>query len=231
MKQGTSAIPQFHVILTVLSIFEIILIIQGHLQGQKVNFKAKWKEILILLWKLGTLVIPLFLYIFCHFEHIGKLFIKKNNRFSSSLTLFFYVYNVFLMFLIKKILRNSNPMSSSLKSLGIFLHSRSKVNFKVKYDFSTNEARNKCNTSIPCDFDWAIHFWNYFNYSRSSSRSKGQFQGQIKGDIIFTKKTCVIPLFLYILSILGNYSFKKIIALVRVQLCCVTYTMLFWSFL
>ena len=43
MKLGTSVIPQFHVILTVLS---IILIIQGHLQGRKVNFKAKWKEIL-----------------------------------------------------------------------------------------------------------------------------------------------------------------------------------------
>ena len=34
MKQGTNAIPQFHVILTVLSIFEIILIIQSHLQGK-----------------------------------------------------------------------------------------------------------------------------------------------------------------------------------------------------
>ena len=33
MKLGTSVIPQFHVILTVLSIFEIILIIQGHIQG------------------------------------------------------------------------------------------------------------------------------------------------------------------------------------------------------
>ena len=56
-------------------------------------------------------------------------------------------------------LRNSNPMSASLKNSGIFLHSRSKVNFKVKYDFSTNEARNKCNTLILCDFDWAIHFY------------------------------------------------------------------------
>ena len=26
--------------------------------------------------------------------------------------------------------------------------------FKVKYDFSTNEARNKCNTLFSCDFDW-----------------------------------------------------------------------------
>ena len=25
--------------------------------------------------------------------------------------------------------------------------------FKVKYDFSTNGARNKCNTSFLCDFD------------------------------------------------------------------------------
>ena len=68
-----------------------------------------------------------------------------------------------------------------------FSNARSKVNFKVKYDFSTNEARSKSNTSISCDFDSAMYFLNYFNYPRSSSRSKGQFQGQVKGDIIFTK--------------------------------------------
>ena len=38
MKLGT---PQLHVILTVLYIFEVIFIIRGHLQGQKVNFKDK----------------------------------------------------------------------------------------------------------------------------------------------------------------------------------------------
>ena len=47
------------------------------------------------------------------------------------------------------------------------------VNCKVKYDFSTNEARNNCTTSFPCDFDWEIHFWYYFH---DSSRSKGKFQ-------------------------------------------------------
>ena len=41
MKLRTSVICQFHVILTVLSIFEIILIIQGHLQSQNVYFKVK----------------------------------------------------------------------------------------------------------------------------------------------------------------------------------------------
>ena len=41
MKLGTSAIPHFHVILTGQSISRIILNIQGHLQGQKVNFKVK----------------------------------------------------------------------------------------------------------------------------------------------------------------------------------------------
>ena len=52
------------------------------------------------------------------------------------------------------------------------------VNCKyVKYDFSTNEARNNCNTSFPCDFDWAIHFWYYFH---DSSRSKGKFQTQTR---------------------------------------------------
>ena len=41
MRLGTSVIPYFHVILTGKSISEIISIIQGHLQGQKVNFKVK----------------------------------------------------------------------------------------------------------------------------------------------------------------------------------------------
>ena len=71
--------------------------------------------------------------------------------------------------------------------------------FKVKYDFSTKEARSKCNTSFSCDFDWAIHFLYYFDNSRSSSRSKS------KKTISRSKKqkyhfyqikigTCIIPL-------------------------------------
>ena len=55
------------------------------------------------------------LYIFGHFEHFVRLFIFKNNRFSASLTLFCYIYDVFFMFLIDFFLRNSNPMSASLK--------------------------------------------------------------------------------------------------------------------
>ena len=41
MKLGINVIPHFYVILTGQSISETILIIQGHLQGQKVNFKVK----------------------------------------------------------------------------------------------------------------------------------------------------------------------------------------------
>ena len=41
MKLGTSVIPHFHVILTRQSISYIIFMTQGHLQGQKVNFKVK----------------------------------------------------------------------------------------------------------------------------------------------------------------------------------------------
>ena len=78
---------------------------------------------------------------------------------------------------------NSNPMSASLKSLSIFVDSRSKVNLKVKYDFSRNEAKNKCNASFPCDFDWAIHFRNYFDYSMSSSKSKSK----VRENITFNK--------------------------------------------
>ena len=37
------------------------------------------------------------------------------------------------------------------------------------------------------DFDWAIHFLYYFDDSRSSSRSKRQFQGQRSKNTIFNK--------------------------------------------
>ena len=54
-------------------------------------------------------------------------------------------------------MRNSNPMSASLEKFEHFYI------FKVKYDFSTNEVMNKCNTSFVYDFNWAIHFGNYFD--------------------------------------------------------------------
>ena len=60
-------------------------------------------------------------------------------------------------------------------------------NVKVKYDFLTNKATNKCNTSISFNFDWEIHFWYYLNNSMSSSRSKGPFEGQIDENVIFNK--------------------------------------------
>ena len=40
IKLRTSVIPHFYVILTGQSISETTLIIDGHLQGQKVNFKV-----------------------------------------------------------------------------------------------------------------------------------------------------------------------------------------------
>ena len=62
-----------------------------------------------------------------------------------------------------------------------------KIMAKVKYDFSTNEGRNTCNTSFSSNFDWKIHFLYYFHDSRSSSMSKGQSKGQISENMIFTK--------------------------------------------
>ena len=47
-----------------------------------------------------------------------------------------------------------------------------KIMAKVKYDFSTNKGRNKCNTSFSSNVDWKIHFIYYFYDSRSSSMSK-----------------------------------------------------------
>ena len=64
---------------------------------------------------------------------------------------------------------------------------KSKIMAKVKYDFSTNKGRNKCNTSFSSDFDWKIHFLYYFYDSRASSMSKGQSKVQIIKNMIFTK--------------------------------------------
>ena len=61
--------------------------------------------------------------------------IAENNvivRVRGDLTLFCYIYNAFLMFLIYLFMLNSNSMSFRLNCLGIFVKSRSKVNFKVK---------------------------------------------------------------------------------------------------
>ena len=44
MKIGTSVIPHFHVMLTGQSISEIIFIIQGRLQGQKVNSRSSKRK-------------------------------------------------------------------------------------------------------------------------------------------------------------------------------------------
>ena len=44
------------------------------------------------------------------------------------------------MVLIDSFVINLNPISASLKSLGILVNSRAKINFKVNYDFSTSEA-------------------------------------------------------------------------------------------
>ena len=41
MKLGTSVIHHFHVILTGQSTPQIVFIIKGHFQGEKVNFKVK----------------------------------------------------------------------------------------------------------------------------------------------------------------------------------------------
>ena len=66
---------------------------------------------------------------------------KEVVRARADLTLFCDIYNVFLIFL-RFFCAEFNPMSASLKSLSIFVDSRRKVNLKVKYDFSRNEARN-----------------------------------------------------------------------------------------
>ena len=95
-------------------------------------------------------------------------------------------YSSFLCFY-RFFVLNSYPMSTNLKNVHMFLHSRSKVNFKVKYDLSTNQSRNTCNTSFSHGFDWAIHFRYYLDHLRSFSRSNGQCQGHTCGNMIISK--------------------------------------------
>ena len=101
--------------------------------------------------------------------------------------------------------------------------------FKVKYDCSTNEARNKCNTALSCDFDRTIHFLHYFHDSRSSSRSKSPFQGQISKNTSFNnnaRNMCntsfsgdfVSKIYLwYFLVIQGHLQGRKVISKVEKQ--------------
>ena len=48
IKVETSVIPHFHVIFTEKFISYTILMFQGHLQGQKVNFKVNNQKILFI---------------------------------------------------------------------------------------------------------------------------------------------------------------------------------------
>ena len=81
------------------------------------------------------------------------------------------------MFLIDLFVLNSNPMSVSLKSLSIFVDSRSMVNLKVKYDFSRNEAR----TSV------ITHFHVILN-GQSISETIFVFQGHLQGQKVNFKQ-------------------------------------------
>ena len=88
------------------------------------------------------------------------------------------------MFLIDFFVLNLNPMSASLKSLSIFVDSRSKVNLKVKYDFSRNEARDMFNT----------HFYVILTGQSISEtiliiqgHIQGRFQDQVRENISFDK--------------------------------------------
>ena len=83
------------------------------------------------------------------------------------------------MFFIDFVVANSNPMS-------ILVNSRSKVNFKVKYDISTNEAKNKC-TSLIFMRVWLEFISEISLIIQGHFEVKGQFQGQVRENIIFNK--------------------------------------------
>ena len=93
----------------------------GHLQGQKVNFKVKSKEISFLLWKARNMCnTPFSVHFFAILSILGNYSILNNNRFSPSLTLFCYIYDVFYVSYIFFLL-NSNPMSVLAWKIWTFL--------------------------------------------------------------------------------------------------------------
>ena len=74
MKLGTSVISHFHVILTEQSISETICIIQGHLQGQKVNFRVKQGKIYVLTDKARKMCNTAFSWVFDWKIHLKYYF-------------------------------------------------------------------------------------------------------------------------------------------------------------
>ena len=96
---------------------------------------------------------------------------------------------VLWLILVLRGVRSRNQPGATLTPLGGIFKGKNKMParyFKVKYDFSTNEAMNRC-IHFHGDFDGAIHFLYYLNDLRSSLRSKSQFQGQVSKINIFNK--------------------------------------------
>ena len=59
--------------------------------------------------------------------------------------------------------------------------------FKVKYDFSTNEARNKCNSSFSCDFDREFIYCIICMVQGHLQVQNGKYQGQLSKITVFNK--------------------------------------------
>ena len=68
--------------------------------------------------------------------------------------------------------------------------------------FSTNEVRNKCNTSFSCNLEWIIHFWNCFVssgwscfvfvlYYKSSLYNNAYSAAQTQKLITFKCRNCI----------------------------------------
>ena len=75
--------------------------------------------------------------------------------------------------------------------------------------------RNKIARSVLCLFGvifyLIIYSWNYFDDKRPTSRSKAQFQGQVKGKMIFSRYMCKNLFNRRILSEKCLFSFTSVI--------------------
>ena len=101
--------------------------------------------------------------------HNVMVFWLKNieeNMFELTVIAFFrYIMFVLFKSKITNTTSDRRTEKNTLAPLGGFFEGKNKMavrHFKVKYGFSTNKSRNKCNTQFPCDFDWEIHLLYYF---------------------------------------------------------------------
>ena len=199
-KRYTCVIPDLYVILTGQSISCIIFMTEGHLKGQKVHFKVKWAKLPFSTNKTRNMCNTLFqrdiMFLPSQSWDIVRMLCPWTRH-------FILKYFTWLRW---KWVSGRTEMFNAPKrlwdcmlSVEMRWHTNEQVQWpggkNVQSDDSSSDLISDYKpaplpfTSFLWNFDWVIPIWNYFDYSRSSSRSKCQFQGQVKENIIFNKQS------------------------------------------